>query len=491
MAEAAASALGHLGSVQLWLYMLLGIAGGLVIGILPGLGGVVGMSLYLPFLFGMDPYVGLGMLVGFLAVGATSDSFTCVLIGVPGSAGSQATVLDGYALARKGEAARALGASFSASLLGGLFGAASLFVVVALARPFIQTLRSPELFMLTLLGITAVGILVRGNVLMGLSAAALGVMLATIGGAPAVPEYRYTFGLVYLYDGLALSTVAIGLFAIPEALELLIKRTPISRIEQVKGSLWKGFMETMRHKFLVWRSSLVGTLGGAMPGLGSAATDWIAYAVAKQTVADSSGFGRGDIRGVIASESANNAKEGGSLIPTLVLGIPAGATTAVLLGGLMILGINPGPDMLTKHLDLTFTVIWALVIANAIACIACFALSNQISRITRIRGELLAPVLIVFFFGAVYQASQDLGDIIAMLAIGVVGYVLRLLGWPRSPFLIGFVLAPGLERYLHLSISVYDFKWLDFLSVQILGLIILAALFGPAAVRLARAVARS
>jgi TctA family transporter len=247
----------------------------------------------------------------------------------------------------------------------------------------------------------------------------------------------------------------------------------------------------MRHKFLVWRSSLVGTLGGALPGLGSAATDWIAYAVAKQTVKDSSGFGRGDIRGVIASESANNAKEGGSLIPTLVLGIPAGATTAVLLGGLLILGINPGPDMLTKHLDLTFTVIWALVIANAIACIACLALSAQISRVTRVRGELLAPVLIVFFFGAVFQASQDIGDIIAMLAIGVVGYLLRLLGWPRSPFLIGFVLAPGLERYLHLSISVYDFKWLDFLSVQILGLIILLALFGPAAVRLGRAAVRS
>ena len=487
MLDAALAAFGHLWSIELWLYMLLGIVGGLVIGIVPGLGGVVGMALYIPFLFGMDPFVGIGMLVGFLAVGATSDSFTCILIGVPGSAGSQATVLDGFALARKGEAARALGASFSASLLGGLFGAVALLAVVALARPYITALRSPDLFMFTLLGITAVGILVRGNVLMGLSAAALGVMLATIGGAPAIPEYRFTFGLLYLYDGLDISTVAIGLFAIPEALELLIKRTPISRLEQVKGSLWKGFMETLRHSFLVWRSSLVGTLGGAMPGLGSAATDWIAYAVAKQTVKDSSKFGQGDIRGVIASESANNAKEGGSLIPTLVLGIPGGATTAMLLGGLVILGVSPGPEMLTKHLDLTFTVIWALVIANTIACIACFALSDQISRITRVRGELLAPVLIVFFFGAVYQSSQNIGDIIAMLAIGLLGYLMRLLGWPRSPFLIGFVLAPGLERYLYLSISVYDFRWLEFTSVRITAAFILLALFGPAIARLVRA----
>jgi TctA family transporter len=480
MIEAAVAALGHLWSIELWLYMLLGIAGGLIIGIVPGLGGVVGMALYIPFLFGMDPIVGLGMLVGFLAVGATSDSFTCILIGVPGSAGSQATVLDGFALARKGEAARALGASFSASLLGGLFGALALFVVVAAARPFIHSLRSPELFMFTMLGITAVGVLVRGDVLLGLAAAALGVMLATIGGAPAVPEYRFTYGSLYLYDGLSISTVAIGLFAVPEALELLIKRMPISRIEQVKGSLWTGFKETWSHKFLVWRSSLVGTLGGAMPGLGSAATDWIAYAVAKQTVRDSSGFGKGDIRGVIASESANNAKEGGSLIPTLVLGIPGGPTTAMLLGGLVILGINPGPDMLTKHLDLTFTVIWTLVIANAIACIACFALSNHMSLITRVRGELLAPVLIVFFFGAVFQSSQHMGDIIAMLGIGALGYVMRLLGWPRSPFLIGFVLAPGLERYLFLSISVYDFQWLEFTSVRVTAMIIVLALFGPA-----------
>lgn len=484
MLEAALSALVHLWSVELWLYMLLGIAGGLIIGVIPGLGGVVGMALYLPLLFGMDPYVGIGMMVGYIAVGQTSDTFPAVLLGVPGSAGSQATILDGYALARKGEAARALGASFSASLLGGVFGAAALLVVIAVARPYIHALKSPDLFMFTLLGIAAVGVLVRGDYLLGLSSALFGVMLATVGGAPAVPEYRYAFGVLYLYDGLHIVVVALGLFAIPEALELLIIRTPISQHERVEGGLWKGFKETLDHKFLVWRSSLVGTLVGAIPGLGASVVDWIAYAVALRTEKDSEGFGQGDIRGVIAPESANNAKEGGTLIPTLVLGIPGSATAAMLLGGLIILGINPGPEMIGEQLDMTLTVVWALVIANVIACVVCFSLSGPISRITHVRGELLAPVLIVIFFAAAYQSSQNLGDIIAMLGIGVLGYVMRLLAWPRAPFIIGFVLAPGLERYLHLSMGVYDFKWMGFLSVRITGLLILLILLAPTIARL-------
>ena len=480
MGDAAFSALENLASIDLLLHLFLGITIGLVIGLLPGLGGVVGMSLFLPFLFGMDPFVGMAMLVGFAAVGQTSDTYPSVLLGVPGSAGSQATILDGYALARQGQAARALGASFSASMIGGVFGAFSLLAVITVARPLVQALGSPELFMLTVLGIATVGVLVRGDPLLGLLSALFGIMIGTIGGAPATPEYRYVFGSLYLWDGVPLVAVAMGLFAIPEVLTLLVNRIRIAGKAELEGGMFDGFRETLRHKGLVLRSSLLGTGIGAVPGMGGSVVDWMAYGIAQQTSRDSSQFGKGDIRGVIAPESANNAKEGGTLMPTLILGIPGSGTSAVLLGGLILMGLTPGPSMLAENLDVTLTVVWALVIANVVATTVCFFLSHPISRITLIPAQILAPFLIVLFFAASYQATNNWGDIFSVLVIGLLGFAMKLVGWPRAPALIGFVLAANLERYLHLSISRYEFSWLLFPPVLVIGfLVFLMALGGP------------
>jgi len=480
VADAALSALQNLATAELILHLLLGITIGLVIGLLPGLGGVVGMSLFLPFLFGMDPFVGMAMLVGFAAVGQTSDTYPSVLLGVPGSAGSQATILDGYALARQGQAARALGASFSASMIGGVFGAIALLAVITVARPLVQALGSPELFMLTVLGIATVGVLVRGDALLGLLSALIGIMIGTIGGAPATPEYRYTFDSLYLWDGVPLVAVAMGLFALPEVLTLLVHRIRIAGRAELEDGLFEGFRETLRHKGLVLRSSLLGTGIGAVPGMGGSVVDWMAYGVAQQTARDNSQFGRGDIRGVIAPESANNAKEGGTLMPTLILGIPGSGTSAVLLGGLILMGLTPGPSMLAENLDVTLTVVWALVLANIAATTVCFFLSKPISRITLIPAQILAPFLLVLFFAATYQSTEHWGDILSVIAIGLVGFAMKLVGWPRAPALIGFVLAANLERYLHLSISRYQYEWMTFPAVLTIGaLVVLMATGGP------------
>lgn len=481
MTEAIFTALLNLTNPRLFAFLMLGIVVGLVIGVLPGLGGVVGMSLFVPFLFGMDPLVGMAMLVGFAAVGQTSDTFPSVLIGVPGSAGSQATILDGYALAKKGEGARALGASFSASMLGGVFGAVALLLVVTVARPLLQALTSPELFMLTVLGLITVGVLVRGDPLLGLGAAMVGLMLGTIGGAPATPEYRFTFGLLYLYDGIPLVAVAMGLFALPEVVGMLVRGIPIAgAAQEVKGGLLQGLRETFQHKFLVLRSSLLGVIVGVIPGMGGSVVDWMAYGAAQQTVRDNSNFGKGDIRGVIAPESANNAKEGGTLIPTLVLGIPGSGTSAILLGGMILMGLTPGPRMLTVHLDVTLTVVWTLVVANLIAGFLCIVLSKWIAKITYISPQKLAPFLLIIFFGAAFQATRNFGDLIVMLVIGIVAYFMKVVGMPRAPVLIGFVLAMNFERYLHLSMSRYGYQWMQHTTVLILaGLILLVAVGGP------------
>nr|MDJ0876863.1 tripartite tricarboxylate transporter permease [Desulfobacterales bacterium] len=349
---------GHLGM------LIAGVVLGLTVGILPGLGGIVGMTILLPVIYGLDPHVAFALLIGMVAVIPTSDTFPSVMMGIPGSSASQATIMDGYPLARKGEAARALGSAFTASLIGGLIGASVLTMIIPIARPLVLAFGSPELFMLAVLGMSMVGVLSGNQPIKGIIGAGIGLMLGAIGDAPAVTEYRYTFGIDYLMDGVSLVIVGLGLFAFPEIIDLLIKGRPIAEKAELGKGWLDGVKDTIRHKFIVLRCSIIGVVIGFIPGLGGSVVDWIAYGHIIQTSKDREKFGKGDIRGVIAPESANNAKEGGGLIPTFLFGIPGSGSMAVFLGGLLILGIQPGPSMVTENVDLLYTAIWSLALAN-------------------------------------------------------------------------------------------------------------------------------
>ena len=317
-----------------FLYLVFGVCLGILIGILPGLGGIVGFSILLPFIYGMDTVSALAMLIGLIAVIPTSDTFTSVLMGIPGSSASQATVLDGFSLAKQGQGARALSAAFSASLFGGLFGAAVLTLIVVIAKPIILFFGSSELFMLGILGISMVGVLSGDSFVKGFLACGVGLLLGTIGSSPATGEWRMTFGSYYLFDGLKVVTIGLAAFAIPEICDLLRKNKTIATKEEPLGKGWaQGLIDTLKNKWLVFRCSMIGTLVGILPGLGGSVVDWIAYGHVVQTSKDKSQFGKGDIRGVIAPESANNAKEGGGLVPTLLFGIPGSGSMAVFLGG--------------------------------------------------------------------------------------------------------------------------------------------------------------
>jgi len=459
------------------LYLSGGVLLGLAIGIFPGLGGIAGLSLLLPFLYGMDPVSALAMLIGLVAVIPTSDTFTSVLMGIPGSSGSQATVLDGFPMAKRGEAARALSAAFASSLFGGLFGAIVLTVFILIARPVILAFGSAELFMLTLLGLSMVGVLAGNSLVKGLSACGLGVLLGSIGGAPATGEYRMTFGNFYLMDGIPLVVVGLGIFALPEIIDLLRQNRPIAEASQLGAGWLTGVRDLVRNKWLALRCAVIGCIVGALPGLGGSVVDWIAYGHAVQTSKDKKSFGSGDVRGVIAPESSNNAKEGGGLIPTLLFGIPGSGSMAVFLGGMVLIGLEPGPSMVSTNLDVTYTIVWSLALANVLGAGACLLLSKSVARLTTIPYALMAPFMIMVICFAAFQATRDLNDLVALVAIGVLGVLMKRFGWPRPAFLIGFVLADGMETYLYQALQFDGIGFLMKPGVMIIGAMILVSLF--------------
>jgi len=332
------------------LFLFFGVLMGLALGAIPGLGGLVGLAILLPFTFDMDAYKAFALMIGLISVTSTSDTIPAVLFGVPGTSASQATVLDGHPMAKKGEAGRAFGAAYMASLIGGLFGAIVLAVSIPILRPVVLAFGSPEFFMMGLLGISMVAVLSGNAPVKGLIVGALGLCIGMIGMDPQTGVLRWVFGELYLWDGVPLVPVALGIFAIPEIVDLAIKGTRIADVpaENMKGVL-VGIKDAFRHWFLVLRCGLVGVWVGFTPGLGSSVVDWFAYGHAVQTEKGArETFGTGDVRGVIAPESANNAKEGGALIPTIAFGVPGSASMALLLGAMTIQGLTPGSAMLTK-----------------------------------------------------------------------------------------------------------------------------------------------
>lgn len=477
MMDTLLTALATLSTFQHMAYMLLGVSVGLVIGVIPGLGGIAGLSLLVPFLYGMDPISALGMLIGLVAVIPTSDTFSSVLMGIPGSSASQATVLDGFPMAKQGQAARALSAAFISSLFGGIVGAIILTGFVLIARPLILLFGSAELFMLALFGLSMVAVLAGRSLPKGLAACAVGLLIGSIGAAPATGEFRMIFSTEYLYDGIPLVIIGLGLFAIPEISDLLRKNSTIAEGNALGSGWLLGLRDWWRNIFLSIRCSGFGCMIGAIPGLGGSVVDWIAYGHAVQSAKDTSQFGKGDPRGVVAPESANNAMQGGALLPTMLFGIPGSGSMAVFLGGMVLIGIEPGPSMVGPDLNITYSIIWSLAIANIMGAGICLALARPISRLTAIPFQLLAPCMIALICFAAFQATRDLSDLVALLAIGVVGILMKRFGWPRPALLIGYVLAPQAETFFYQALQFNGWGFLIRPGVLIIGALTLASIY--------------
>lgn len=444
-------------------YLFLGVLLGLCVGVFPGLGGIAGLSLVLPFMFGMEPVYGLALMIGMLAVVPTSDTFASVLMGIPGSSASQATVLDGFPMAQKGEAARALSAAFASSLFGGLVGAAFLTLFILVARPIVLAFGLPEMLMITVLGLSMVAVLAGRIALKGIAAAGLGMMIGTIGVADAGGSLRMaSYDFPYLTDGLKLVIVGLGIFAVPEIVSLLRQDRSISKEAQLGAGWTDGIKDWFNNKWLSMRCSVIGVIVGVIPGLGGSVVDWIAYGHTVQTTKDKSKFGKGEIRGVIGPESSNNAKEGGGLVPTLLFGIPGSGSMAIFIGAVALLGsgsIEVGPQMLKSNLDITYSIVWLLALANVLGTLLCIAASGGIARLTTIRFTYLAPFLFMLISFAAFQSGQNFEDLLALFAIGLIGIFLRRFDWSRPAFLIGFVLSNPVEKFTNQAFQVASFRF--------------------------------
>lgn len=455
---------------------------GVILGILPGIGGLAGTALLLPFTYTMDPYTAFAFLLGLGATTSTGDPIPAILFGVPGGAGSAATVLDGLPMAKRGEAGRALSAAYMSSLMGGLFGAALMAVAVPVLRPIMLHVGTPEMAALAILGLSTVAALSGSAPLKGLAAACIGIMIAMIGTDPRTGTFRWTFDSIYLWDGMPLVPITLGIFALPELCDLAIGRTSISDGARfsIKTGILQGAKDSFRHWWLVLRCSWIGAAMGAIPGIGGAVIDWMAYGHASKTEKDAKKtFGRGDVRGVIASESANNAKEGGSLLTTVAFGIPGSAGMAIILGAFIAQGLIPGPDMLGKNLSITYSMVWSIALANIFGAGLCYAFSGYFARLATLRYTLILPsVLSIIYIGA-YGGSREWGDLIALLIFGVLGWVMKRLKWPRPPLILGVVLGAAIERYMFISIELDGIAWLLHPVVLIFLGIALYGLVGP------------
>ncbi|MDR6174704.1 putative tricarboxylic transport membrane protein [Nocardioides zeae] len=456
MLDSALTALGSLTDPSLLVMLAVGVLAGLVIGLIPGLGGTGAVAILLPLTFGMDPAPALAMLIGALAVVHTSDTVAAVLLGAPGSASASVTMLDGYSMARNGQAKRALSLAFLSSMAGGIIGALGLTLAIPLARPLVLSFASPELFMLTILGVSLAAVLSRGNVVKGLVAGFLGLLLGLVGTSPTTAEERFTFGSLFLGDGLSLVAVALGIFGLAEIAGRVSQRRVTEDSVELTGGWFAGIREWLTHWSQVIRGSLIGIWAGVLPGVGATAGTWLAYGQAVATAKDKRKFGKGDPRGIVGPESANNSVEAGDLIPTLLFGIPGGVPSAMLLGMLLTYGIQPGPAIVTDHLDLMYLIIWSFAIASIVGAFLCFLATPSLAKLTKVPFAVLGPGLLVVMLLGAFQDSGQLGDLWIMVALGVAGWLLKATDFPRAPFLIGFVLAIPMERYYYLTANLYD-----------------------------------
>jgi TctA family transporter len=457
--------------LKVFLAMMIGVSIGTFTAVAPqGLGMPLVYAVLLPVVIRWEPITGIALLIGASSVSAVCAAYLPVLFGIPGGAGSQATVLDGYPMGKRGEARRALGASFMAGGMGCLIGTLTLALAIPAARPLIYLMGSPELFVVMLWGLSMVAVLAGRRPVKGLIAAAFGLLLATVGQQAQSGEMRFVFDQPYLLDGLSISIIALALFGIPSALDLALTKLGVEQQPApLKGSLFDGIKDTLRNWWLVVRCSFVGVWVGIVPGLGSQVVDWLAYGHAAQSAKEGKeNFGRGDVRGVIAPESANDAKDGGDLVTTLLLGFPQGVVTALFIVALLAWGYLPGPEMVKKNPEIIYSVVWLQGISGITGTLIGFFLAAQLAKLAEVRYTFMVPIMFIFILMGAFSVHRDPIDLLVVVGFGILGYFMRRFGYPRPAMILGLVLGDLMEKYLYRSIASYGFSWLSRPAVIVL-----------------------
>jgi len=478
MLEAFVQALKYLTHIETLLLILLGNIIGLVFGALPGLGGVTALAIMLPFTFGMDPMVAMFFLAGIMGSIAFGGSISAILLNTPGTAPNAATCLDGYPMACKGQARKALGISATASGLGAIFGLIVLALLLPVVRSIVMLFGPPEFFMLVLFGLITVAFAAKGNLLKGLFAGGIGILLSLIGYSPVFGVLRFNMGSEYLWDGFALVPFLIGIFALSELINYSTKGGVIASQEQVSGgSVFDGVKEVMRHKICLLQSSTIGVIIGIVPGVGGTVANFIAYIAAMHTSKNPETFGTGNPAGIVASEASNDAKDGGALLPTVGFGIPGSAEMAVLLGGFILHGLEVGPQLIREHLDIVFALLLGLLISNVLASSFGLVISKYLAKLTHVNIYYIVPIVAVLCFVGAYVLRGNILDAAVVLVAGILGYFMMKCGFPNICLVIGFVLGVLAERAFHQSLMMsygsYSIFFTRKITLIIFGLIII------------------
>lgn len=463
------------------LYPFLGTLVAMLFSLVPGMSCITLMALAVPITLLWDPIPAL-LLFGSLVGAATfMGSISAILFNIPGSASNAATVIDGYPMACGGEAKTAIACSASASALGSTFGIIILITLLPVLRHVVLLFGPPELLMLTIWGLITIASVRRGATIKGIIAGGIGFSIAFIGMDPRTGQARFTFGLENLYDGFNLVPILLGIFAVAEIIGLMSsRRSSISgemHLQDLKGSVWLGLTAPFRYLGLFLRCSVIGSVIGMIPGIGGTVASFIAYSHATEATGKGSNrFGHGDIRGVLAPEAANDAKDGGSLIPTLAFGIPGSEGAVMLLAVLAVHGIIPGEAMLTGYLNLVFVLIWSLFLSNWLTSLIGLSLVFPLSWLSVMPLRPAIPVILCLVVLGSYMASGEFTDIVVAFFFGLVGYAMKRNGWPRVPLVMALMLAPLFEANYHLTRQLHDFGRIDFWGRPIVILLLALSL---------------
>jgi len=455
-------------------FLALGMIIGLIFGAIPGIGGSTALALLMPLTYGLEPFTALALSGGVMGAVPMGGSITAILLNAPGTAPNAATCLDGYPLAQQGKAGLAIGAAASANSLGGIIGTISVLAVLPIAKELVLLFGPPEFFLLAILGLVVVATTSRGKMLRGLVTGGFGLMVAFIGYNDVVGDVRFTYGIEYLWDGVHLVPALIGLFAVAEMMNLMVKGGPVAKdAGTVKVTrMMSGAIETFRHPGTVLRGSIVGTVVGAIPGVGGVVASFLSYSLTVQASKDQESFGKGNIKGVIAPEAAINAKDGSALIPTLAFGIPGSAEMAVFLGILVLHGLQPGPLMLVQNQTEIYGLVWALTASCILASCIGLVLVRPLAMITLIESEVLAPVVICIALIGSYAIDGQIGNVVISAVFGVLGYLMLRFDYPRLTVVVALVLGGMAERNFHQSMIMGDGSWLIFATRWVSGILL-------------------
>ncbi len=467
------------------IWIIMGTLIGIGVGVLPGLGAATALSLLLPLSFDMATGAAIAFLMGIFVGAVYGGSITSILLNIPGSATSVATMFDGYPLTVKGQSLTALGASILSSSLGGVVGALFLMLVSPyIANYFIHNMDSPAYFWIVFIALTAMVSALGDDRIKGAASALLGFMVGTIGTDVITSRIRYTFGNPYLMDGIGLIPLILGLYAFSHIMSLSLKteEESISKISSLQGSLWNGFKQTIINYKVLIKSIVIGITIGVFPGIGGATSNLIAYYNAKKSNNQEDTFGKGDIRGVIAPEASNNGSVASSLMPTFTLGIPGGASAAILLSVLMIHGLTPGPLLFEREADFVNHIFLIILIANVLLFPIALLTLRHFAKISLVKINIIIPIILTFIIYGTFGIRSLLYDVIILFVFAILGYCFKKYDIPSVPFLIAFILGPMFELNLRRALMAGDNNVLILLSRPlhwILAIILLLIIIGP------------